>query len=105
MAFSDAANLGRFTIIASGELQGSTTALQLPNIPCMAVLFKANTNNAGNVYLGSTGVTKSDGTTDITTGLQLTAGDTLPWLPIDNLNRLYRICDNATDGLTYFLLN
>lgn len=93
-----------YTMPASGELAGSATALRLPDRPCRLVQFKALADNAGNVYLGVSGVTKKDGTTDLTTGLQLSPGDFSPWIPTDNLNRLYRICDNAGDGLTYLAL-
>jgi len=27
-----------------------------------------------------------------------------PWLPLDNLNRLYMICANAGDDITYLVL-
>lgn len=87
--------------IKCGELQGSATALQLPDISCSMVMFKAVSSNAGNVYLGVAGVTKVDGTTDTTTGFELAAGEATPWMPIANLNVLYRICDNAGDDLTY----
>lgn len=88
----------------TGELAGSATALQLPDIPCSMAWLKAVASNAGNVYLGGAGVTVVDGTTDTTTGFELAAGEVLGPLPIDNLNRLYRICDNAGDDLTYFTL-
>ncbi len=87
--------------VFSGELQGSATALQLPNIPCTMVWFSALSSNAGNVYLGGAGVTVADGTTDVTTGLEITPGMVIGPIPIDNLSRLYRICDNAGDDITY----
>ena len=94
----------RFTEVKSGELAGSASAAQLPNIACKLAKLKARGDNAGSVYLGGAGVTKPDGTTDVTTGIELAAGDETGWLPIDNLNRLYRICDNAGDDLTYMVL-
>lgn len=94
-----------YTTVKSGELQGSASALQLPNIACKMVKFKARDDNAGNVYLGAAGVTLPNGTTDATTGFQLDAGQETGWIPIDNLNRLYRICDNAGDDLTYMALD
>lgn len=93
-----------YSTVATGELQGSATALQLPDIACKLVKIKARNDNTGNVYLGGAGVTKPDGTTDTTTGIELDAGEETGWLPIDNLNRLYRICDNAGDDLTYLVL-
>jgi hypothetical protein len=85
----------------TGELAGSATALQLPDIPCTMVWFSALSSNAGNVYLGGAGVTVPDGTTDVTSGLEITPGMIVGPLPIDNLKRLYRICANAGDDLTY----
>jgi len=90
--------------VQTGELQGSATALQMPNIPCRLVCFKAQADNAGDVYIGAAGVTVPDGTTDITSGLLLAPGDVSPWIPITNLNLFYRICDNAGDDLTYIAL-
>lgn len=93
-----------FQTVKTGELQGSATALQLPNVPCRLAKLKARQDNAGFVYLGPAGVTKPDGTTDTTTGIELDASEDTGWLLIDNLNRLYRICDNAGDDLTYIVL-
>jgi hypothetical protein len=90
--------------IKCGELQGSATALQLPDIDCRMVCFAALADNAGNVYLGGAGVTVPNGTTDVTSGLQLKPGAMSPWLPLSNLNKLYRICDNAGDDLTYIAI-
>jgi hypothetical protein len=85
----------------TGELQGSATALQLPNVPCSRVRIKARSDNAGSVYIGAAGVTLPNGTTDTTTGFELDAGDDTGWMPCDNLNIFYRICDNVGDDLTY----
>lgn len=93
-----------FTSIASGELQGSATELQLPDVACKMVRFKACYNNAGRVYIGVDNVTKQDGTTDTTTGLELNAGDDTGWIPASNLNIFWRICDNAGDDLTYLAM-
>lgn len=94
----------QYTTIRTGELAGSATALQMPTIACELVIFKARDDNVGNVYIGASGVTKPDGTTDTTTGLGLHASEETPWIPTDNLNRFYRICDNAGDDLTYIAL-
>jgi len=88
----------------TGELQGSATALQMPNVPCAMVRFKAESSNAGGVYIGISGVTVADGTTDTTTGFALEAGDETGWIPAANLNLFYRICDNAGDDLTYLAM-
>ena len=86
----------------TGELQGSTSALQLPNIACSRARLKARDDNTGNVYIGVAGVTVPDGTTDTTTGFCLDAGDDTGWFPCSFLSELYRICDNAGDDLTYW---
>lgn len=91
-----------FSEVVSGELQGSATALQLPDIKGPGlVYFKALASNAGKVYLGGAGVTLPDGTTDTTSGYELSAGQSSPAFAVSNLNILYRICDNAGDDLTY----
>jgi len=89
----------------TGELQGSATALQMPTIACTMVRFKAENDNAGGVYIGvKSGVTKADGTTDTTTGFNLEAGHDTGWIPCNNMNQFYRICDNAGDDLTYIAI-
>ena len=94
-----------YTTVASGELQGSTSALQLPDIACKMVNIKANIDNSGNVHIGVSGVTLDNGTTDTTTGFQLDASQETGWIPIDNLSKLYRITTNSTDDSTYLLVN
>lgn len=87
---------------ATGEIAGSATAAVMPTLACRAVRFKALADNAGNVYIGLTsGVTKADGTTDLTTGWVLDAGEEIGPIPCTNLNQFYRICDNAGDDLVY----
>jgi len=90
--------------VITGELAGSATAIQMPDRVCTMVMFKAHGDNAGNVYIGGVGVTVADGNTDATTGFQLAASETTPWLMVENINQFYRICDNAGDDLTYIAL-
>lgn len=90
--------------ILTGELAGSVSAVQMPNIKCQMVRFKAESSNTGGVYIGGSGVTVADGSTDTTTGFALEPGDETGWIPVDNLNRFYRICDGAGDDLTYLAL-
>jgi hypothetical protein len=93
-----------YNTVKSGELAGSATALQMPNVVCKMVKFKARGDNVGNVYIGGAGVTTPDGTSDSTTGFELDAGQETGWLPVDNLNTFYRICDQAGDDLTYIAM-
>lgn len=88
----------------AGELEGVTEATQLPDRSCKLVMFKALETNTGNVYLGDATVTTPTGSTNTTTGYELTPGESTGWIPIDNLNRLYRICDGVNDDLSYLLL-
>lgn len=93
-----------YSKVQAGEVSGSATAKQLPDIDCRMVRISAVVGNAGNVYLGGAGVTIPDGTTDTTSGLVLDAGVHSDWMPILNLNLLYIICDNAGDDITYLAL-
>jgi len=93
------------TFSATGEIAGAVTATVMPTITCKWVKFKAAYDNAGRVYIGGSGVTVKDGTTDATTGYELSAGEETDWLPVSNLNIFYRICNNAGDDLTYMVLN
>ena len=88
--------------IAHGELAGSATAVQMPDVPCRLCCFKASYDNVGRVYLGSSAaVTKAAGTSTVTGGLQLSAGEQTLWFEASNLNLFWRICDNTGDDLTY----
>lgn len=94
------------SFIQTGEVAGSTSAAQLPSIAGKLCRIQASHTNVGYVYLGTTsGVTKEDGTTDITTGFMLAPGQDTGWMPIPQLDWLWRICDNAGDDLTYMMLN
>ncbi len=90
-------------IVGCGELAGSAVAAQMPAMACAMVKFKAVASNAGNVYVGLAGVTKANGATDTTTGLELGPGEETGWLPCTNLSEFYRITDNAGDDLTYLV--
>lgn len=100
----DVVRLPVYTAPDSGELVGVTAATQLPDIPCRMAMLKTPHDNPGRVYVGPSGVTKADDATDTTTGFPLSAGEATAWLPIDNLNRLYRICDSTSDALIWFIL-
>ena len=90
--------------VQSGELAGSATAVQMPDIDCRAVIFCGAKSNDNKVYIGGAGVTVPDGTTDTTSGLELEAGDMTPPLPVSNLKLFYYICASATDDLLYLAL-
>lgn len=93
-----------YNSIVTGEIQGGTTAAQLPDVPCSRVKFRALASNSGNIYIGGSGVTIPDGTTDATSGFELDAGQDTGWLDIANLNLLYSISDNNGDDMVYIVL-
>lgn len=93
-----------FTQVKSGEIQGGTTAAQMPDVPCSKVMFRALASNSGNVYIGGASVTKPDGVTDTTSGYELDAGQETEWLEIPNLNLLHMITDNNGDDVVYIAL-
>jgi hypothetical protein len=95
-----------FKLVKSGEIAGATSATQMPNIPCSggALILQAPSGNVGNVYVGGAGVTKPDGSTDTTTGLELEPGGMLQFMPVENLNVYYYIGDNTDDDILYMIL-
>ena len=88
--------------VVSGEVSGSTTAKQLPDVPGRRIFIQALPGNAGNVHVGAAGVTIPDGTTDTTSGLVMEPGKGFDFW-ISNLNKLYIICDNAGDDIVYMV--
>jgi len=94
-----------FDTVLTGEVQGGTTAAQMPDVPCAMVKIKALSGNSGNVYLGSSSSVTTAGTaTNTTMGYELDAGQETDWLPIDNLNKLWMITDNNADDVCYIAL-
>ncbi len=94
---------------ASGEVSGSATAKQLPAIAGNYAYIRAANDNAGFVYLGFTsGVTVKDGTTDVTTGIEIGAGEFFGpiYFPKGNLSldSCWIICDNAGDDIMYAVM-
>ena len=98
---------GGYTTRATGEVDGNTSAEQMPSVEGKLVRFKAADDNTGSVFIGtSTNMTVKDGTTDTTTGFQLTAGQDTGWVPVQaNLNEYWHRESNATDDFTYWVLN
>ena len=95
-----------YGLVQTGEVSGSATAKQLPNVACSIVMIIAMGSNVGDVYVGgSSAVTVVNTTTDTTAGYELKASAQTPWIPISNLNLLFIICDNAGDDITYFALS
>jgi hypothetical protein len=94
----------QYNKVLSGEIQGATSATQCPDISCRAVTFKALSTNVGYVYIGGPGVTKADGTSDSTSGVEMAPGDWLQFNPTDNINIYYYICDNTGDDFCYLAM-
>lgn len=68
-------------LVATGERDGSATAVAMPDIACRFVSIRAQAGNAGNVYVGVAGVTVPNGTADATSGWPLDAGESIT-LPV-----------------------
>lgn len=95
----------QFDAPVTGELAGSTSAVQGPTIACRMVKIKAAATNAGKVYIGfASGVTVKQGSTNTTTGWQLSPGESTDWIYVANLNLIYRICDNSGDASIYMAM-
>lgn len=99
-------DLCTYSVPYTAEIAGATSATQLPtNVqrPVKRVTFEACASNTGNVYIGFTsGVTKPDGTSDITTGVELVPSQAFTcYMPHTNI--VYYICDNATDDFILLL--
>lgn len=91
------------------QLFSSVNALATANNPQLLratwAYIKANTDNAGNVYIGlSSAVTKQAGTTSITGGLPIYAGqgEMIP-CPAQDPTRLFYVCDNVGDDFSVTL--
>lgn len=91
--------------VKTGELVSGTAALQGPDIPAELVMLWTGIGNAGTVYWGGSGITTPNGTADATTGLPLIANESTPYLPIDNVNKIYHIASAASQQLFYVALS
>lgn len=89
---------------STGEINVTGTATQLPDVPCQYGLIKAAAANTGIIYIGGSGVTIANGSTDTTSGYPLSAGESMT-VPVSNLNVLYDIASTAGDGLSYICFN
>ena len=87
--------------VKSGEIEGSATAIQLPDIEVGVVWIRADPANGDKVYVGGPGVTAEDGTQDATTGVPLEAGDWTPPLVVKNLSEIWIIGASADDDVFY----
>lgn len=90
--------------VVTGEHGGETSAHQLPDINASMVWLEASSDNAGSVFVGPSTVVKHTGDDSLVAGWELAPGKSLGPLPLDNLNRLYIICDNAGDDLLYLIM-
>jgi len=81
--------------VTVGTSQVQLSAASVPVADGYAVAIKALQINAGNVYVGKTGVL-------ITTGFELDAKDAIS-LYVDDLNLLYVIADAADQGVCYIV--
>jgi len=90
-------------IVGHGEITGSLSAAQIArDLPCSIVALYGRADNNGVVSVGnSTAVTIPDGTTNITAGIPVSAGQSTLYMTVRNLNDLACIFSDASDSLLY----
>jgi hypothetical protein len=92
------------TGFVTGELPGKTVATLCPTITGNSIMFKAESANTGNCYIGGSSVAITSGSLNTNTGLELDSGDSSGWIPVKNLNQFYYICNSTFDHLTYMVI-
>ena len=97
LALGGVQNSYSFPFAAAGRIGSSTSAKQLPDIPCEQVFFKAPSTNTGIVYIGGSNVSSTE-------GISLLAGEFSPWIPVQNLNEIWYIASATTAYLQYFIV-
>jgi hypothetical protein len=86
-----------YNSVATGSITVGTTNTQLAAAECGMVCLQADAGNAAAIYLNA-----APG--DTTGGFRLDAGQSTPWMAVDNLNRLYAYSANAAQTLRYLIL-
>ena len=90
--FSDAPNFNKFGVVTGT----SSTGIQLPDDPCMAVQFKSHPDNVGMFLLGEAG--------SGLTSWPLDPGEETGWIYTSNVNRFqHSNISGSTDQLLYWL--
>ena len=89
--------LATYNAVATGVIDIDNDEEQLPDVYGRLALFQADHDNTGSIYL-------VDSVTGTTNGIRLAAGESTPWIPIDNLNRLYAYGSAANQNLRYMVL-
>jgi hypothetical protein len=85
--------------MSTGEFTLSGSAQQLPDVTCERVTIKALSTNTHSMYVGGAGVTAANGTTDLTTGLELAKSEEIT-LEVPTMQQLW-VIGTAAEGLTY----
>lgn len=96
--------------IKTGEVIGSASRKQLPNVPAALIKIKAYASNNGKVYIGGSDVGVKNNSDDadnnetVKGGFELSASEETGWMLMSNLNCLYQICPTNGDGFCYMVL-
>lgn len=88
----------------TGEVAAAITATQLPSREGKWVMFQGHATNTGYIWVGLSGVTVRDGSTDTTTGFFVAPGEWTPPIPIRNLDDLYAIGTSTSDSMSYIVM-
>jgi hypothetical protein len=79
-----------------GVVTGTFGSNQFPDMPLNLVMFKARSSNSGSFFIGT-----ASGTASLP--WQLAAGESTPWIPVVNLNKLWHNHSSGTvDLLEYW---
>lgn len=89
--------LATYNAVATGVIDIDNDEEQLPDVYGRLAMLQADHDNTGSIYL-------VDSVTGTTNGIRLAAGESTPWIPIDNLNRLYAYGSAANQNLRYMVL-
>jgi len=97
--------VGKITTIKDGRkvvtTAGTRVALVSSSTPAKYVILQAETDNAGVIAWGGVTVVATVLTRQ---GQALLAGDSSPWIPIDDLLDIYLDSTVSGDGVTYIYL-
>lgn len=98
LAFGGVQNSYSFPFAGIGRLGNSTVVVQMPSIPCEQVCFYADSENADNVYIGTSAACGTDHV------ITLEPGKWSPYFPVNNLDKFYYICADADSDIIYSLV-
>jgi len=98
LAFGGVQRSYSFPFAGIGRLGNVLVVTQMPSLPCEQVCFFADPENTDYVYIGTSGAMGVDHV------ITLEAGKWSPYFPVNNLDKFYYICADATSDIIYSLV-